>query len=104
VHTSLPVFGGRQILGVEQTCGMFLYRGKILGHNWDNKSSEFSSLRFTIISTDFTPPPLEQSGLTLVCNINIVYRDLKSENSEPVFVNVCGAQESIPRNRFRQPM
>ncbi len=25
-------------------------------------------------------------------------------NPEPVFVNVYGAQESIPRNRFRQPM
>jgi hypothetical protein len=24
--------------------------------------------------------------------------------SEPVFVNVYGAQESIPRNRFRPPM
>jgi hypothetical protein len=23
---------------------------------------------------------------------------------EPVFVNVYGAQESIPRNRFRRPM
>jgi hypothetical protein len=25
-------------------------------------------------------------------------------NTEPVFVNVYGAQESIPRNRFRQPI
>ncbi len=25
-------------------------------------------------------------------------------NPEPVFVNVYGAQASIPRNRFRQPM
>jgi hypothetical protein len=24
--------------------------------------------------------------------------------SEPVFVNVYGAQESIPMNRFRQPV
>jgi hypothetical protein len=24
--------------------------------------------------------------------------------AEPVFVNVYGAQESLPRNRFRQPM
>jgi hypothetical protein len=24
--------------------------------------------------------------------------------SEPVFLNVYGAQESIPRNEFRQPM
>jgi hypothetical protein len=27
-----------------------------------------------------------------------------SENPEPVFLNVYGAQESIPRNEFRQPM
>ncbi len=26
------------------------------------------------------------------------------EGSEPVFLNVYGAQESIPRNYFRQPM
>jgi hypothetical protein len=29
---------------------------------------------------------------------------LQSLESEPVFVNVYGAQESILRNRFRQPM
>ena len=27
-----------------------------------------------------------------------------SIRSEPVFLNVYGAQESIPRNEFRQPM
>jgi hypothetical protein len=27
-----------------------------------------------------------------------------AQRSEPVFVNVYRAQESIPRNRFRQPM
>jgi hypothetical protein len=26
------------------------------------------------------------------------------EQSEPVFLNVYGAQESIPRNEIRQPM
>jgi hypothetical protein len=30
---------------------------------------------------DFTPPPLEQKGLKLVFNGNIVYKNLKSENS-----------------------
>jgi hypothetical protein len=25
-------------------------------------------------------------------------------SSEPVFLNIYGAQESIPRNKFRQPM
>jgi hypothetical protein len=28
----------------------------------------------------------------------------KVEASEPVFLNVYGAQESIPRNKFRQPL
>jgi hypothetical protein len=32
--------------------------------------------------TDFTPPhPLSKSGLKLVCNVNIVHRNLKFENS-----------------------
>jgi hypothetical protein len=26
------------------------------------------------------------------------------DHSEPVFLNIYGAQESIPRNEFRQPM
>ncbi len=29
---------------------------------------------------------------------------LLKQNTEPVFLNVYGAQESIPRNEFRQPM
>jgi hypothetical protein len=29
---------------------------------------------------------------------------IKGEITEPVFLNVYGAQESIPRNEFRQPM
>ncbi len=32
--------------------------------------------------TDFTPPPLSISSLKLVYNVNIVYRNLKSENSQ----------------------
>jgi hypothetical protein len=31
---------------------------------------------------DFTPPPLRKSGLKLVCNVNIVYGNLKSENAQ----------------------
>ncbi len=30
--------------------------------------------------------------------------DLLQAQSEPVFLNVYGAQELIPRNEFRQPM
>ncbi len=30
--------------------------------------------------------------------------DMNVSSAEPVFLNVYGAQESIPRNEFRQPM
>ncbi len=43
-----------------------------------------SSIKFTIA----TPRPFK----------------MKATQAEPVFVNVYGAQESIPRNRFRQPL
>ncbi len=47
------------------------------------KSEEFSSLLFTVISSGFySLPPLSKSGLKLVCNVNIVYRNFKSENSQ----------------------
>jgi hypothetical protein len=31
---------------------------------------------------DFTPPSLSKSGLKMVCNVNIVKGNLKSENSQ----------------------
>jgi hypothetical protein len=42
---------------------------------------------FTVtFTTDFTypppPPPLSKSGLKLFCNVNIVYGNLMSENSQ----------------------
>jgi hypothetical protein len=53
--------------------------GRILGRNW-----EFSSLLFTITSTNgfYSPSPLSKSGMKLVCNKNIVYGNLKYENSQ----------------------
>jgi hypothetical protein len=43
-------------------------------------------LLFTVTSTNgfysFPPPPLSKNGLKLVCNVNIVYGNLKSENSQ----------------------
>jgi hypothetical protein len=33
-----------------------------------------------------------------------ILKELPQDSSEPEFVNVMGAQESILRNRFRQPM
>ncbi len=32
------------------------------------------------LPTDFTPPALSKGSLKLVCNVNIVYGNLKSEN------------------------
>jgi hypothetical protein len=48
------------------------------------KSSEFFSLLFTVTSTsDFIPlHHLSKTGLKLVWNVNIIYRNLKSENSQ----------------------
>jgi hypothetical protein len=66
-------------LAIEKGYQNYQNRGRILGHNWDK-----SSLLFTLL-TDFTPPPplhLRKSGLKLVCNVNIVYGNLKSENSQ----------------------
>jgi hypothetical protein len=46
-------------------------RGRILGRNWD-KGLEFSSLLLTITSTNGILLRLSESGLKLVCNVNIV--------------------------------
>jgi hypothetical protein len=48
------------------------------------KVSEFFSLLFTVTCTNgFYPlPHLNKSCLKLVCNVNIVYRNLKSEDSQ----------------------
>ncbi len=44
-------------------------------------TEEFSSLLFTVTSTNGSPPPPppSKSGLKLVCNVNIVYGNLKPE-------------------------
>ncbi len=59
-----------------------LYRGSILGHNWDTKVLRVVCLAIYITSTNGFPPSpsLSKSGLKLVCNVNIVYGNLKSEN------------------------
>jgi hypothetical protein len=55
-------------------------RGRTLGHIIGTKV-----LLFAVTSTNgfySPPPPLSKSGLKLVCNIDIVYGNLKSENSQ----------------------
>jgi hypothetical protein len=39
----------------------------------------------------------ERENVSLLCSIAL-------EHPEPVFLNMYGAPESIPRNEFRQPM
>ncbi len=60
--------------------------GLILGRSWDKKSLENFPPCYSPLLTDFTPPPpkkkLRKSGWKLVGNINILYGNLKSENSQ----------------------
>jgi hypothetical protein len=46
--------------------------------------TEFSSLLFAVMSTKmfYSPHPLSKSGLKLFYNVNIVYGNLNSENSQ----------------------
>ncbi len=80
------------------TGGLFLfiyvYRGRILGRNWDKNLKIFPpcfhSDLFLQILHPLPPPPLLKDftpcppwgGLKLVCNVNIAYGNLKSENSQ----------------------
>ncbi len=53
-------------------------RGRILGRNWDNSFKSFPPCH-----SQSPPPPLsKKSSLKLVCNVNIVNGNLKSENSQ----------------------
>ncbi len=68
---------------IRDTSDYTLSRGRIVGRNWD-KSHKSSSLLFTVTSTNLFYPfhPLEQKWLKLVCNVNIVHGNLKSEKSQ----------------------
>jgi hypothetical protein len=58
-------------------------RDQILGRNWSSKSFPPCYSQLPLL-TDFysPPPPLSKSALKLVCNVNIVYGNLKTENSQ----------------------
>jgi hypothetical protein len=49
-----------------------LYRGRILGRIWDKSLQSFPPC--------YSQSPLSKSGLKMFCIVNIVYRNLKSEN------------------------
>jgi hypothetical protein len=54
--------------------------GRILGRNWDKSLKSFPPCYSQLpLLTDFTSPH-SKSGLKLVCKVNIVYGNLKSEN------------------------
>jgi hypothetical protein len=55
-----------------------------------------------IYSAYFTPG--KKSGNDISASIFVIGRLLAPLGTEPVFLNIYGAQESIPRNEFRQPM
>ncbi len=57
-----------------------LSRGRILGLDWDKSLQGFPPCNpQSPLLKDFTP--LKKNGLKQVCNVNIVYGNLKSENS-----------------------
>ncbi len=58
---------------------------RLLGRNWEKSLESFPPCESqSPLLTDFTPPTpfLSKSGFKLVCNVNIVYGNLKSENSQ----------------------
>ncbi len=61
-------------------------RGRILGCKWDKSRKSFphcySQSPLLTGTPSPSPPPLSKSGLKLACNVNIVYGNLKSENSK----------------------
>jgi hypothetical protein len=59
-------------------------RGRFLGQNRTKVLKVFLYFLFTVTSTNgfYPPPPPSKSGLKLVCNVNIVHGNLKTENSQ----------------------
>ncbi len=61
-------------------------RGRILGRYWKKNLKSFPPCYLqSPLQTDLSPPPFpppSKSGLNLVSNVNIVYGNLKSENSQ----------------------
>jgi hypothetical protein len=75
---------GRQCQVKRLVCLVYLCNiwGRILGRNWDKSLKRFPPCYSqSSLLTDFTTP-FEQKGLKLVCNVNIVYRNLQFEHSQ----------------------
>jgi hypothetical protein len=63
-----------------------LFGGRILGRNWNKSLKSFPPCysQSPLLTVYYpTPPPTRAKvGLKLVCNVNIVYRNLKPDNSQ----------------------
>ncbi len=65
--------------------GTIGYGGLILGHNWDKRHKSFLlAIHSHLYYGFYSPrsPLLSKSWLKLFCNVNIVYGNLKSENTQ----------------------
>ncbi len=73
-----------------QISSAVLYRGRVLGRNCDKGPKVLRVFLLAIYSHLYShlykrillPPPLEQKWFETGCNVNIVYGNLKSENSQ----------------------
>ncbi len=83
-------------------------RGRILGRNWD-KSFPPCYAQSTLLTggapppPPIPPPPPSKTSLKLVCNVNIVYRNLKSENSQD-YVHEIRLPEPISKPKCLLPV
>jgi hypothetical protein len=75
----------------------FISRSQILGRNWEKVRRGFPLAIQTL-------PPLGKSGLKMICHVNIVYGNLKSDNSQDyaqkpqrncTFMNAASVGEDI---------
>jgi hypothetical protein len=75
-------------------------RGRILRRNWDKSLKSFP---LAIQSHNYTNK-LSKIGMKLVCNVNIVYGNLKSENSQEYAQNLNDIVRSWIRLRIICPL
>ena len=91
-------------------------RNVIVLCKWMLKNNKFQNSRWEVIPPPIPlspppflppfppaifPPPSSPPPTPAYVTMSHTLRDCVPE---PVFLNVCGAQELIPRNEFRQPM
>ncbi len=108
------------IVGLPLTCqagSVLLYmskmtwsrRGHLCRKTWPIRIfplwSVYYSSRHNHLNLNSCPPELELGALTKwLASRMLVWVSRKASLHDPVFLIVYGAQESIPRNEFRQPM